>query len=228
MAVPAVPVALKVTGVRDPVVAVNVFDPAVVPKVQLPTVAIPLPLVVALKPVPEPPPVATAKVTLTPLTGMSLASFTITLGAIDTGVPIGADWLSPAFIAIWVGGPGVITVTELEAVLSHLSVAVAVADTTWPAVKAVRPVFVHDPEATVVVPLEIASTITLMVVPSSSVLVPLTEVAPVRIGVVTIGAVVTAWNVTVILSNTLAQGVAPVVVYVSSTEPAVISAAAGV
>jgi len=47
-AVPAVPVALKVTGLpeSDPDVAVRVFEPAVALRVQLPTVAMPLPLVV--------------------------------------------------------------------------------------------------------------------------------------------------------------------------------------
>ena len=93
VAVPAVPVAVKVNGepVRDPLVAVKVFEPTVVPKVQLPTVAIPLTLVVADAPVTEPPPVATAKVTLTPLTGLLLTSFTITLGGVDTAVPAVAD-----------------------------------------------------------------------------------------------------------------------------------------
>jgi hypothetical protein len=87
---PAVPVAVKVNGepVRVPLVAVKVFDPAVVPNVQLSTVAIPLALVVT-EPTPDtdPPPEATANVTLTPLTGLLLASFTITLGNIATAVP---------------------------------------------------------------------------------------------------------------------------------------------
>jgi len=48
VAVPAVPVAVKVTGLpeSDPDVAVRVFEPAVALRVQLPTVAMPLPLVV--------------------------------------------------------------------------------------------------------------------------------------------------------------------------------------
>ena len=56
---PAVPVAVKVTGepVSEPLVAVMVFEPAVVPRVQLPTVAMPEALVVAEPPVSEPPPV---------------------------------------------------------------------------------------------------------------------------------------------------------------------------
>ena len=66
--VAAVPVAVKVTGepASDPLVAVRVLAPAVVPSVQLPAVAIPFEPVVAVI-FPEPPPVATAKVTATPL-----------------------------------------------------------------------------------------------------------------------------------------------------------------
>src|SRR6266550_420723 len=47
-AAPAVPVAVNVTGLPDkvPDAAVSVFEPAVAPSVQLPTVAMPLPLVV--------------------------------------------------------------------------------------------------------------------------------------------------------------------------------------
>ncbi len=47
-AAPAVPVAVNVTGLpeSDPDVAVSVFGPAVALSVQLPTVAMPLPLVV--------------------------------------------------------------------------------------------------------------------------------------------------------------------------------------
>jgi len=70
VAVPAVPVALKVRGepVRLPLVAVRVLEPAVVPRVQLPTVAMPEALVVAEPPVSEPPPEPIAKVTPTPAT----------------------------------------------------------------------------------------------------------------------------------------------------------------
>ena len=71
-AAPAVAVAVKVTGepVSPAEVAVKVFDPALVPKVQEPTVAIPEAFVVVVAPVIEPPPLATAKVTLTPETGL--------------------------------------------------------------------------------------------------------------------------------------------------------------
>ena len=92
-AAPTVPVAVNVTGepLRLPLVAVSVFDPTVVPNVQLPTVAMPLPFVVADNPVPEPPPVATVNVTLTPETGLLFASFIMTLGADATPVPTVAD-----------------------------------------------------------------------------------------------------------------------------------------
>ena len=50
--------------------AVSVFAPAVVPSVHEPTVATPLAFVVWLTEVAEPPPEATPKVTITPLTGL--------------------------------------------------------------------------------------------------------------------------------------------------------------
>ena len=89
----AVPVAVNVTGepVSPVLVAVIVFEPTDAPSVQEPTVAIPEPFVVAERLVPEPPPVATAKVTLTPETGLSLMSLTITLGFMATDVLTVAD-----------------------------------------------------------------------------------------------------------------------------------------
>src|SRR5205823_5372931 len=94
-AVPAVPVAVNVTGlpVSDPDVAVRVFEPAVALRVQLPTVATPLALVVWLPPVIVPFPGATAKVTATPVTGFPFASFTITDGGALTAAPAVAVWL---------------------------------------------------------------------------------------------------------------------------------------
>ncbi len=70
---PAVPVAVKVTGlpVSPVAVAVRVFVPAVVPRVQDVTAATPLALVVTgVVGVTVPPPDATAKVTETPATGL--------------------------------------------------------------------------------------------------------------------------------------------------------------
>src|SRR3989442_13025050 len=87
-AAPAVPSAVKVTGlpvIPDPAaVAVSVLVPAVVLRVQLPTVATPLALVVWVPPVTLPPlPAAGAKVTVTPATGLPVPSRTIT----DDGQP---------------------------------------------------------------------------------------------------------------------------------------------
>ena len=104
MAIPVVPVAVKVKGepVSPLLVADKVFNPEVAPKIQLPTVAIPLALVVADKPDAEPSPVATAKVTLMPLTTLLYTSFTITLGKTVTAVPDVADWLSPELMStVW-------------------------------------------------------------------------------------------------------------------------------
>lgn len=85
------PVAVKVAD-PDPLVAVRVFDPAEVPRIQLPTVAIPLASVVVVPMVTEPPPEATANVTLSPLIGVeSLEFVTLTLGGVATAAPTVAD-----------------------------------------------------------------------------------------------------------------------------------------
>src|SRR5262245_2014711 len=72
LAVPAVPVAVKLSGLpaNVPAVAVSELRPAVVPSVQLPTAATPAAFVVWVAPVTEPPPDATANVTATPATGL--------------------------------------------------------------------------------------------------------------------------------------------------------------
>ena len=118
-AAPIVPVAVNVIGEpeREPDVAVIVFAPAVVPRVHEPTVAIPDEFVVAVRPVPEPPPVATAKVTEAPVTALPPESVTRTAGAIDTAEPAVADWELPALSAIVVAAPTE-TVTEALAVVS--------------------------------------------------------------------------------------------------------------
>src|SRR5947199_4437166 len=92
-AAPAVPSAVNVTGLPvSPLdVAVSVFVPAVVLRVQLPTVAIPLSFVVWVPPVTLPLPAAAAKVTVTPCTGLPLPSCTITDGGELTALPAGAD-----------------------------------------------------------------------------------------------------------------------------------------
>src|SRR5439155_1231775 len=91
-AAPAVPVAVNVTGLpeSDPDVAINVFWPAVGPRVQLPTVAIPFPSVVCAAPVILPLAVPTTNVTDTPETGLPNASVTITDGGTGRVLPAGA------------------------------------------------------------------------------------------------------------------------------------------
>jgi hypothetical protein len=113
--VPTVPVAVNVTGepVRPDTVAVNVFVPAVVPRVQDPTVAMPEAFVVADRPVPEPPPEAIAKVTVAPGTRLPPESVRTTDGAVESAEPAVAVWLLPAFRAIAVAAP---TVTVTDAV----------------------------------------------------------------------------------------------------------------
>src|SRR5256885_51247 len=102
VAAPAVPCAVKVTGlpVSDPAAAVNVFDPAAGPRVHAVTVAMPsAPVVTGLVGVTLPPPAPGAKVTATPATGLPKASPTITAGGTATAVPTVAAWPSPALIA---------------------------------------------------------------------------------------------------------------------------------
>jgi hypothetical protein len=86
---PATPVAVKVSG--DPVspdaVAVMVFAPAVLPRVHEPTVAIPEEFELAVREVPDPPPLATAKVIERPDTRFPPESVTTTDGAIATAEP---------------------------------------------------------------------------------------------------------------------------------------------
>src|SRR5207245_7473809 len=93
VAAPAVPVAVKVTGLPAsvPDVAVSVFVPAVGPRVQDVAAAMPSAPVVAVGGVTVPLPGWTAKFTVTPATGLPLASFTITEGGGVTAVPTGAD-----------------------------------------------------------------------------------------------------------------------------------------
>ena len=118
-AAPTVPVAANVIGdpVNEPEVAVNVFDPTVVPRVHAGEVATPEAFVVTVPDdAREPPPVATAKVTDVPETPLPPESVTRTAGAIDTAEPAVADWELPALNAIVVAAPTE-TVTEALAVV---------------------------------------------------------------------------------------------------------------
>src|SRR2546421_7768747 len=99
VAVPAVPVAVKIAGlplIPEPVaVAVSVLLPAVGASVQLPTVAIPLASVGSWLPPVTLPPSDGTKLTTTPATGLPAASGRRTAGLTVNSVPAGADWLSP-------------------------------------------------------------------------------------------------------------------------------------
>lgn len=86
----AIAVAVKVI-VSDPLVAVSVFDPAVEPRVQLFSVAIPFEPVVADETEIEPLPEFTAKLTIAPFTGLLYTSLIMTLGGTVTAVLTDAD-----------------------------------------------------------------------------------------------------------------------------------------
>jgi hypothetical protein len=107
---------VKVTGepVSPATVAVSVFAPTVVPKVQAGLVAIPaLSVTTAPEDANEPPPLPTAKVTGTPLTALPCASVTTTEGAVATAVPTVALCRSPDRTAIRVAAPAnTVTVCE--------------------------------------------------------------------------------------------------------------------
>jgi hypothetical protein len=126
VAAPATPVAEKLTGepVNPVAAAVSVFAPAVVPTVQAGLVAMPaLSVVTALLEANEPEPVATAKLTDTPLTALPCASVTFTDGAVATAVLTVALWLFPPFTAIVVAVPEpTVTLPEFAAVSVGLEV----------------------------------------------------------------------------------------------------------
>jgi hypothetical protein len=100
VALPAVPVAVKVTGLplRLPDVAVRVFAPAAVASFHEPTLAMPLASVLAVVAVALP--VRAANVTVTPATGLPNVSATRTDGAVATFVFTVAFWPSPVEAAI--------------------------------------------------------------------------------------------------------------------------------
>ena len=107
---PIAPVAANVTGlpVRLVTVAVTELAPAVVPSVQLVSVAIPLAFVTTvagLAGLVVPPPPVTVNTTLTPATAVPLASVTFTLGGAATTVPAVVDCVVTEFAAIVVGAP---------------------------------------------------------------------------------------------------------------------------
>src|SRR5579859_1676081 len=140
---PVVPVAVNVTGLPPPVnpvaVAVIELGPTVLPRIHEPIVAIPDELVVVgFVPVSDPLPVTTAKVTVTPETGLLLTSVTRTEGAMATELPAVADCPSPALIDIFAAPPTVpvaVKVTGLPPPANPVAVAVIVfAPATVPSV----------------------------------------------------------------------------------------------
>src|SRR5207249_3939291 len=108
-AVPAVPVAVKVTGlpVSDPDVAVRVLLPAVALSVQLPTVAKIGRASGRDRPVMLPLPAAGVNVTATCATGFPFAAFRIRDVAVVPAFPAVADWLVALFAAIVAAVPAV-------------------------------------------------------------------------------------------------------------------------
>src|SRR5437763_1700177 len=110
VAAPAVPVAVKVTGlpVRPLDVTVSVFCPAVALSVHDVSAAIPsVPVLTGVVGVTVPLPSAGVNVTATPATGFPFASFTITDGGELTAVPAGALGLVGLFVAILAAAPAV-------------------------------------------------------------------------------------------------------------------------
>src|SRR5204862_6328739 len=110
VAVPAVPVAVKVTGlplIPDPsALAVSVSGPAVELSVQEIAAAMPSdPVVTGVVGVTVPLPAAVANVTARPGTGLPLASLTITAGGAWTCIPSGAACRTELFAAIAVAAP---------------------------------------------------------------------------------------------------------------------------
>ena len=110
VAAPAVPVAVKVTGlpVRPLDVTVSVFCPAVALSVHDVSAAIPsVPVLTGVVGVTVPLPSAGVNVTATPVTGFPFASFTITDGGGLTAVPAGAVGLVGLFGAMVAAAPAV-------------------------------------------------------------------------------------------------------------------------
>src|SRR5207237_53064 len=133
---PAVPVAVKVTGlpVRPFDVAVSVFGPAVALRVQEVSAAIPsVPVLTGVAGVTVPLPAAGVNVTATCATGLLLASFTITEGGGLTAVPAVAD-VPPAFRAIVAAAPAVIVIVVDVADVSPVAVKLKVRSPAAPVI----------------------------------------------------------------------------------------------
>ena len=117
MARPAVPEALKLTGLpaRPPALAVTVLlpVPAVGPRVQLVAVAMPEALVVTVAGpagTTVPPPAVTSNVTATPAIGLLPVSVTLTDGGALTAVLTGALWLVTELAEMIAAAPAVMVI----------------------------------------------------------------------------------------------------------------------
>src|SRR5881396_372213 len=107
--------------------AVSVLLPAVVPRVQAVTTAIPLASVdTAVTGLTAPPPVVTANVTATPATGFLNWSRMSTAGGVVTAVPTVAACVSPAWIVSCVAAPAVAVAVKVTGVPVPAAVAVSV------------------------------------------------------------------------------------------------------
>src|SRR2546428_11893 len=101
LALPLVTVAVNPTGepTSPPTVAVAESGPATVPRVRV-AVAMPVGSVMDDDGVIEPPPLVTVQVTVTPLTGLLLASVTLTEYGVASVAPIVSVCAFPALRAI--------------------------------------------------------------------------------------------------------------------------------
>jgi hypothetical protein len=166
LAAAGVALAMNVTGlpVKPAEVACNVllFVPAVVPSVQLVTVAMPLESVVAFPPATEPPPAVTANVTATPATGLLNWSRTSTDGAMATAVFTVAVWLLPALSDIWLAAAGITVTGAVWVIATPLTVA----ETVFPSatveltVPVATPATFVAPGWTIMLPVPVAASTT--------------------------------------------------------------------
>jgi hypothetical protein len=114
-AAPAVEVAVNATALRVPEVALRTLGPAVGPSVHEPTVAMPEASEIAVAPETDPPPLATANVTVTPLIGDPFWSSMTTDGGGVTTEPatpvMDAEELAASVVAT--GGPVFVSLLQL-------------------------------------------------------------------------------------------------------------------
>ena len=118
-----VPVAVKMTGASEPAVALNVFAPALGPRVHEPTVAIPAASVGTEPPLTEPPPLCTTNSTVTPATGAPFWSVTRTDGAGETALFAAPVSVVLVVATIVVGTEGSVPLSPLHALNASTTIA---------------------------------------------------------------------------------------------------------